>query len=998
MFSIQFWKSWPLVYQRIFWIVASLLIFSLLFLWYAYFQAPAPTLTWEYIQEQHLLEVPIHKFQTGIFEFTIKGDNYLIFERLLGNDLTPSPIMAHVFLIILVASAIMLLSVITVLSRFWYSIGMGFFILFIVGFRLELLEVAGLTNKIATIIVLALYLPISFYFHAFNTSASFIKRLITFTIITIVVGVGLLLLSKSPSPAYQLAATGYVAGIILSVVFILMVAHEILASFIDLVSRGTRQTKSLQHYLIISAIYMVNLFLAYANKIGMIEWDFLAINFFLLLTISGLLGVWGFRQRQPQYEGIIEADPFGVYFFISLACICFGSIAWFLSSANDPAIEAIRDVIIYSHLGYGIIFLLYVLSNFMGMLGENFQVYRVLYQPNNMPYFTFRFAGLIATLAFVFYNTWQVPVRNAQSGYYNAMADIHKTSRPTLAEAYYNTAALYGFQNHHANYAIANIESLRGNDNKERNFYGQASASRPTEMSYLNWANVYQRNSSWLEALLTLREASKDFPLSGVIKNTQGLIYGKLNLFDSAIYLLEESRASSLSKNSAETNLIGLIAKNNLPVDADSLFNLIGSTHPGVEGNALALANLQSEKINMPLPLPKDSVVDLFSATLLNNYLINHLGEVDSSAISKTIKLARLKSNSGYTENLLFASALALYADGQVGKAFSLLEEVIFLSNNRGKLNNILALWALDQRAPDVALKFSAFAVNQNFPEAALTNAVALAEAGRIGESVVAWDSLRSQGDTTQHAMAESSIRVLASPDQFVGKFTDEEKYQYCRYRIEPRDSMSFNRVLNSISNNDLKARTILDRTNKLLKLDDLKNAISVLQKINGLEMSDKTVFDDFKKTELAILAARKDIQGLATQMKEFTFTPDLKNLQLYYSTLILESTGDKTAIAKNYEYLSQANPYFDEAIVAAAKFFKANSKERLKVYNILVNALQVNPQSVKLLKAYGIEAKQMGFDEFSESALRRLSEIIGEKAFTDFMYENRAALQPQNN
>ncbi len=998
MYSIQFWKSWHVVYQRIFWVTASLLLLSLLFLWYSYFQSPGPTLTWQYIQEQELLEVPVHRFQTGLFELTIQADNYLIFERLLGNDLTPLPIFAYVFLCILTLSAVMLLSIITSLSRFWYSIGMGLFILFIIGFRLELIQFLGFTNKIPTIIVLVIYLPVSFYFHAFDTAASFIKRITTFTILTIVVGAGLLTFAQAPLPANHVAASGYIAAIILSFVFILMVAHEILASFVTLVSKGFRQTKSLSHFLIISTIYMVNLFLAYANKIHWIDWDFLVVNFFLLLTLSGILGIWGFRQRQSQYQGIIEADPFGVYFFISLACICFGTIAWFFSSANDPAIDALRDVIIYSHLGYGIIFLLYVLSNFMGMLAANLQVYKVLYQPNNMPYFTFRFAGLIATLAFVFYNTWQVPVRNVQAGYYNAMGDIYTSSSPILAEAYYTKAGMYGFQNHHANYSIANIEANRGNDGKERAFYKRASGTRPTEMSYLNWANTYQRKQSWLEALLTLRESSKDFKNSGAIKNTLGLIYAKLDIVDSSLFHLEASRNFALSKNSAETNIIGLVARKNLPVNADSLYNLIGSTHPGVEANALALANMQGEAIQMQLPLPKDSILDLFSSTLLNNYLINHLGGIDSTVINQTIRLARIQSNSEYTEELLFASALSLYADGQVGKAFTLLEEVIFSSDKRGKYNNILALWALEQCAPDVSLKFLSFAISQNFPPADLTNAIALSEAGQLGEAVVAWDSLRSQGDTTQRKMAESSLRVLALPEQFLSKFSDAEKYQFCRYRINVYDTSSFYQVVMSIRSDDLKAKAIIDRTRRLLKHDDLMAAIRVFQKIEGLEMSDKNLFEEFKHTELILLAEKRDIRSLQQLMKEVIFSSDQKNEKMYFTALINESTGDVAGATKNYHWLSNANPYFDEAIVASSKFYKANSSERLQAYNILVNALQVNPQSVKILKAYGLEAYRLGFDEYSQNAFDRLVILIGQPAFNKFIFENRKDLVPQNN
>ncbi len=998
MYSIQFWKSWPVVYQRIFGASISLLVFSLLFLWVSYFQSPAPTLTWQSLQEQELLEVPIHNFQTGLFDFTIKGDNYLIFERLIGNDLSPLPIFAYIFLGTLVLSSILLLTVITTLKRFWYSIGMSLFILFIVGFRLELLQFFGLTNKIPTVVVLLIYLPISYYFQAFNTSASFVKRIITFSLITGIIGTALITFAQAPLPAYHLAASGYIAAIILSVVFIIMVSHEILALFINLVSRGTRQVKSLKHFLIISAIYMVNIFLAYANKINLIEWDFLAINFFLLLTISGVLGIWGFRQRQTQYEGIIEADPFGVYVFVSLACICFSAIAWFLSTANDPAIDALSDVIIYCHLGFGIIFLLYVLSNFMGMLNENLQVYRVLYQPNNMPYFTFRFAGIIATLALVFVNTWQVPVRNAQAGYYNAMADIYKSNSSKLAEAYYNTAGLYGFQNHHANYAIANLEAKRGNDDKERTFYKRASGTRPTEMSYLNWTNTYQRSQAWLEALLILKESSTEFPKSGVIKNTQGLLYGKMGILDSALFLFEESRTNALSKNSAETNMIGLIASKNLPIDADSLFNLIGSTHAGVEANALALANLQGEKIKMNFSLPKDSLLDLFSSTLVTNYLINHLGDIDSTSINHIIKLARLKSNFSYKESLFVASAFALYSDGQVGRAFSLLEEVIFSSSSQGKYNNILALWALEQNAPEAALKFLTYAIDQNFPEAALTNAVALSEAGKLGEAIVAWDSLKSQGDTTQLAMAESSLRVLGLPERFVKNFTDADKYQYCRYRIPLSDSSTFIKVITTIKNNDLRAKGIIDRTKKLLRHDDVTLAARVFQQINGIEMSDKKLFEDFKHTELNLLAEKGDFISLEQQFKSASFAIDQKNEKLFFTALINEHSGNSGEAEKIYDWLAVANPFFDEAIVESARFYKTNSKENLKAYTILVNALQVNPHSVKILKAYGLEAFRMGFDEYAQGAFDRLAGLIGTQAFNKFYMENRNALAPQNN
>ena len=57
-----------------------------------------------------------------------------------------------------------------------------------------------------------------------------------------------------------------------------------------------------------------------------------------------------------------------------------------LGSSNDAALRVIRDFIIYSHIGFGAIFLVYILSNFVNMLDDNLNVYKVLYNPNRMAY------------------------------------------------------------------------------------------------------------------------------------------------------------------------------------------------------------------------------------------------------------------------------------------------------------------------------------------------------------------------------------------------------------------------------------------------------------------------------------------------------------------------------------------------------------------------------------------------------------------------------------
>ncbi len=999
MHTLQFWKDWPKVYQRIFGITAGTFIFSLLFLWFSYFRAPAPALTWEYVEEQQLKEAPVHQFQLGPFDFTIQSDSYLIFERLLGSDLRPDSTFAYLFLGLLFAAVIMLLSVVTTLPRFWFFVGAGIFILFVASLRLEILQLFGRLDKVFTVVVLLTYVPVSYYLNAVKSATSFLSRLLIFTGITLVFGVVIYFFSTVEKPFLHLSTTSIAAAILFAIIFVMMVAHEILASFIYVVSSSKHPTRSLQHFLVISLIYFINLGLAYANKFHYIEWNFLYVNFFLLLTISAVLGIWGFRQRENQYEEIIATNPFGVYLFLSLGVIAFATIGYFTASANDPGLETITDLIIFSHLGFGIIFLTYVIANFFDVLGHNLPAFKVMYRPARMPYFSYRLGGLIATVAFVFYNTWQAPIHNGFSAYYNAAGDLYRTlGNPALAIGFYEKAGTYGFLNHHSNYVTANIEAGQFNYGKERRYYKRATERRPTEMAFLNYSQTFQRDQNWLESLLVLRDGIKAFPDSGPIKNTQGLVYAQLNLLDSAFTFLREAQTSSLAGYSAKTNMIGLAARNDFKISSDSLYRMLGSTEDGVRSNALAFANLHGEKIKMDIDLDKDSVLNLFTSSLIGNYLINHLGELDSAFITKAIKLGERRVNAGYGEGLLTAASFALYADGQVGKAFQLLERVTFYSSSQGKNNNVLALWALDQHSPEVAKLYLDYAINQNFDQSKQTLAVATAESGDIGSSLVLWDSLGQSKDSIQVALSKKMIHVLRVEAKSVSTLSDEDKYSYSRYRIHQEDSAQFIQVVNSIVDEEYRARTILDRSKRLFHLDETDAAIRTLEKIRNLKLSDQKVYDDLIHFQLMILAKKGDLALLTKQLSNgVKFDASHKIEQIYFNALINESK-DTVAARKNFEWLAGANPFFEDGVVAAAAYFKKHSKEKLKSYNILSDAIQKNTHSVKLLKAYCLEAARFGLDGYVNDGLERLKPLISEKAYNRFITDHRAALLAPSN
>ena len=522
-----------------------------------------------------------------------------------------------------------------------------------------------------------------------------------------------------------------------------MVAHEIIAGFVYLTSQSSASSKSLQHFAIISLIYIVNLVFTYMNEAGLIEWNFIFINLYLLLTISGLLAIWGYRKRESLYDNIVPFNPFGAYFIIGLAVICFTSIAVFLHTYNDAALKIIRDVIIFSHIGFGTIFLLYFTSNFLGMMAASKNVYKVLYNPTSMPYATYRIAGLIATFAFIFYSQWHTYVYHGTAGIFNMMGDVQQVTEDESAEGYYQQARAYAGNNFHSNYILAGIETDKNNFEKAHLYYNTINWTKPTESSLINNANLYLYDNDYFTTKSSLELALKEFPKSGIIKTNLGHVFMKLSEADSAFILFDEAKNDDASTVSADINITGLLAQTGVSVNVDSLLQRYGSSSNALLSNAVVLAAQLHQPIKTSIDPLKNKTLDLYTATLLNNYIVYKLKELDTTFITQAFKIASDSSNTDYSEALKATLAHAYYYQNNVSKAMALLGEVAFITQSlQGKFNYTMGLWALEQGNPQLAVSCFAYSVEQNYKEAKIYNAIALAEAGMNEEANVAAHSL----------------------------------------------------------------------------------------------------------------------------------------------------------------------------------------------------------------------------------------------------------------
>ncbi|CAN5296166.1 hypothetical protein BH09BAC3_BH09BAC3_18330 [soil metagenome] len=983
MYILEFWKTWPPVYKRLWWIIILVFLGSLGFAIVSIVQQPGPVLTWQHLQDLQRQEIPVYNVEVANIDLPVQTENYVVFERWLGNPLQLNAVFIDLYLFSFLAGIVIILSTITVLPRLWFLIAAGMAVFMIASFQFEVLEIFGLMNKVPTIGVMVLVMGLALYFQFINKSASFATRIITFTAVIIVIGAVISNSSASHHPLRYFAINTLPAALILIMIFIILVSHEIMASFVSLVGNGTKNSKSLRHYLIISLVYLVNLWLVYFDRINYIEWSYTVSPTFLLIA-SGILSLWGIRQREPRYEEIFPANPFGVFLMASLGIITLATIGYFISSSNDVVMLSLNDLILYAHIGFGMIFLLYVISNFLPMLQNNFQVYRVLYKPTVMPYFSYRMGGLVFTLALLFYGNWVVPKNHFISGYNTALGDLFVFEGDLqLAEGYYNRAYLFAPYNQHAAMALAEL-----NPSGHKKYLKDANSFRPTEFTLLSGAYGYSNN---LEQLILLEEADKALPASGIIKNNLGLAYSKLGVEDRAFkYFLEASQTKEVEA-SAQMNLLGLLAIRNVTINPDSINDLTKSAETQIRSNALAIANHQGTIVEASIELPKDSLLDLFSASMIGNYITNHLNQPDTTFLATCISIAHKKENAAYRDIILIPASRACYASGRVNKAFELLEEVVFISLNKDLHNTTLALWSLDQGKATVAMKYLQYGMSNKIAQTSLVNAVAVAETGKMNEAIVAWDTLRSSKDSLVRSLSESMTRVLAGPPAWYHDFTEKEKYLYLRYRISPDDSIQFSVLLNQITDEDLKAKAILDRSKKLFDLDEISQAARVYNKLQGLHLTDMQLFSKIKFFELRLFAAQNFLPLVEEQIKKgIVFGPYREIENSYYSALRSLAAGDSVQAAKDFKWLAHNNYYFDEGVVAAAAFFEKYGTDRQEPYTILSEAIQVNTASVKILKAYIVLARSKGYDDYALGASQTLQTLLSPTAFKKFVIENQ--------
>lgn len=1002
MSDLFFWRQWPGTYRNLYLVSLAVCLAALALYIIWHIRGVDATIHWQIQQQLQSIPVQVAAFSRSLFDFTIDSPTYFVTEQFVASTDQVHTTGIYIFLLFLALSVVLILSLITDLSRFWYIVGMGIFILLLASFKLDLLQVFGLRNNALFIASVATYTLLSYYFHAFRTDVSLQMRLFAFGALTLLFALLVIFFSRISYPLVSLAGNGIIIPVALSLVCIVMVSHEVMNGFLYLVTQsgGIGGRNSLMHFSLISLIYLINIALLYARNARFISWDIFYIHPFYLFLFSLLLGIWGFKKRNTLFDHIIPFYPNGAFLYLGLATISLVTIGYFFVSGNDSMLEMIEDIIVFSHLAMGVSFFIYVFINFRSPMMQGLPVYKVIYQPRQFPFFIARGVALLIMLA-LFFRASMYPMYQAFGGYYNVIADVHALQgEHVLAEQYYKFSLQYNFLNHKANYAVASQAGQREEETAAIFYLSQAIRKNPSAYAYGGLSNLYLSKGLFFDAVFNLQKGVTAFPSSGELYNNLALLYTRSNIPDSA-YIYHQLASQYLGNDSqtGQTNNLAFWIRNNAIINTDSLLQQNqDAEYIPLQTNQMVLANMH-DLAGAPFRkevLPSDSLLTEGKFAYLYNYLINPHTSYDSTLAAYLSRISRKDENLSYNEDVQFALACYEYYKNDRARGLEAAANLSLSSPYRSAFfSKVAGLWFLQQKAPKRAAEFFAQTAQAGDSSVNLQTyqAVAFSEAGQWLNALAAWQPLALNPDVSTRSLARHmetiSRAMLAGQPAFIANSLDDAGKSLL---VHFSKDVLLPDVALAISNPDYRVQSLAMLAERCIAIDSLAYAASLLESARNTTGASQTAQHQVNAANLHLLLATKDFKQLLAQVAAMPVAPEDEDRKLFWQAFALEQTSNPQHASRLYKQALKRMPADTTVILQASRFFDEVQKNTELAYATLLEATLLNPYNTALQKAYILQCLDMQLLTYAENGMNQLRQITTDADYQSFMpvYEAR--------
>ncbi len=976
-----FWKNWETSYRIPFLLLLGLFLVNIFLYLGLYFTGIDYFFSWQRIADLEGTNFKIEDIHVGAFEIPLETPLFVIEEYFKVGDLNFSPLTYYLFGGILLFAFSLWLSILVEVKNWFYGVGMAIFAFFLASLNFEIIGLdLGLSNGFL-IVSLALFFVSSYVMQSFFLKMHFWIRWAIFLGIMLGLGTWASYAAAVQYPFVFLVNFGVIVPVLLSIVFIFMNAHEVLRAFwYILVSYNERGgIQNIQHFSVISVIYLANILLLLGEYQGWWRIDIYKLDLFLLLVLSALLGLWGIqiRNEQSSISKILPFAPVGAYLFLILGLICFSTLSFFIATANDSMLSMFRTVILYSHFTMNLAFFMYVLANFIPLAREFTSLDTIIYKGKIITVSMMYYFGIGVSMS-LFVGAKNLPWFLAQGGYYIGLGDSYLVEKDyQMASINYKVAHdRNDFIGHRINYMLASITEQTDESAFKLEYLRDALLRNPSPYVYVQLSNALKEEGRMLDAMFVLRDALKRFPHNLQINNNLALLYEKNQVTDSAFYYLEQAEWYGGGQNIAQNNLWMMLAKiptkgeklENLPAIKNLKTNVIGWANKTAlftnYGQGITLEGFQTDSTQI-----KTANDATFAFTY--NYALNQAKKPGSKALSLLNAFMAQDTARIYGYNPHFARAVNLYYSGQVQDGIRALTSLPTLPED-SYLNVVAGLWLLEQQAYGPAVSYLSTAKNLGNTEAVFYQAIALSEMRDFAQAIPLWIEIsQSKG---KHAQEANQILNVLKDEAELNN--DLDKFNFIHYQSRLTSLENLFTVYVSIQKPEYKARAAATlmleyiQSQKADKAEEIFKNLGTQASISAYAQS--LLHFAYCKMRLA----QQQHAQLLAEIDKLKFVRIHQNYKPYFKALALAKTGSPQDLEANYLKARRATPFDEEIILALADYYFNAQRNTEKAYLTVVDGVRTNPFSVDLQKNYALLALEMGLDFYAEEALIEIQSL----------------------
>ena len=764
-----------------------------------YFTGEGSTLPIRLVPHLQAIPLTLSEVAAGPVRLPVQASGFIV---TLTHDVAgpfTQPVAAGVFLVLLAALLAGWVAVASTLQRTAFVASMVPVIFLLLSLNTESLGIFNTNERYFLYLMLGLIGGAGFALHAFAEHLSLTVR---FGLVGAVVAVlsGLLFAqSQLPAPetALQLAAYATPAGAVLVAVLVLWVGVENIRALLWFNSQAEQPGSrfGLGPFLAASGLYLAVVILYAWNNGTLPLWPGVSLDPLVLLLPALLAGGLGLRLRAPSYAGVLPYACGAAQLYLLVVMGAAGALGYAFATANTPLLVAARSFTGLALALVGGAFLLYVLINFSPLIRQRLRVYRVVFEPRRLPFYTvyiLAVGGLLMVQARL-----EFPLLDqVRAGQYNYLGDLTRQQSEAapddlalagLAERYYAESGDVLYRaNVHAQFGRAALYRFRQQRQNEINALRRALVRGPNEKISLRLATLYNAPDDLFEGLDILRKGLKAQPRSAVLAGDLAQLFTQTALSDSVGHYLDKAEQLAPGSYASRTNQLGFLLSQNLLAEARKLSAQapVKTDEPGVVSNSTLLQLRTAAPPKTRPVVPAVAVLQLDAASFAQLYhgvllaVARYPQQLTPALLTRLSQLGNEPANADYYEQLLFLQALARHTLGQEVIARQLLVPLASgTSATAAYYQQLLGLWQLQQGQYAAAADQLAFAAAHGAPQASEMQAYALAISGQTDSARVVAARLlasadlgqREQGRRVQQQLATGQLVATTSPVGRIG-------------------------------------------------------------------------------------------------------------------------------------------------------------------------------------------------------------------------------------